>query len=375
MATLAAPFGKTLDTYVDEALDSNEDLAVWTNAAKILAPQSAVMTNDPFGRLFGSEFGRRAVSSVRNESQTLGVVGTFAANVMGSIVVERIGLPVKESRVLVVSHGKDRLRRSLLILDPSRKAHEAARVAPAAYIEHLIQSAPEFLRNVHWEEPYGVEPLSIHPTTADDALQALWIARPRVVIAPMPELIDTCVGNPPSSVRCGTKSSTAGAVARDTHGNIGFTVCFHATGKAGTAVQIDGNPANVSLDSQVLDTCFVPVPKAQIPSHLKAQRGLLEKRAPGNAEHHTFWSATANAAKRARIVATDWGVPQPTQGRQLCVYTDAVTDYGDSGGALVNNDDQLVGFAFQRTPFGSEMEFSTWIWARSAFNELGLAPV
>jgi S1-C subfamily serine protease len=80
-------------------------------------------------------------------------------------------------------------------------------------------------------------------------------------------------------------------------------------------------------------------------------------------------------AKEARIVGIDFGVPTPTPQRQLCIYTDPVTNYGDSGGALVNDDDQLVGFSFQRTPFSSPTQYSTWIWAHSALEELDLSAI
>ena len=73
-------------------------------------------------------------------------------------------------------------------------------------------------------------------------------------------------------------------------------------------------------------------------------------------------------------MAVDFGVPFPMPGRQLCVQTKAVTNYGDSGSALLNDDDRLVGFAFQRTAYGGRatVEFSDWIWAASVLNELGL---
>ena len=371
--------GVSLDQMVDDVLAANPMQSDWTAAAQLL-PQGLVAagvaagTGDAFSRLFGTDFGQRAVRSVGNESRTLSSVGMLAANVLGRMMdrggaAAMFGRPLPpEARRMIIFHGQGGLRRSILVLDPTLDPSTPAAVAPSQWIGQLARQAKGLLES----HEVGGE---LAAQSDEDALDALWIARPRVVVAPAPTLIDTCVMRPAGKVVCGKDSSTAGAYVRNAGGDAGVTVCYHGTGPKGTALTIDGVARAVSLASEALDTCFVPIPEAEIP---KAQlglgrKGLLRKRAPGGQERHTFWAASGEA-KEARIVGADFGVPIATPRRQLCVYTNAVTNYGDSGGALINDDDELVGFCFQRTPGGSPMDFSTWVWADSALLELGLQP-
>ena len=57
---------------------------------------------------------------------------------------------------------------------------------------------------------------------------------------------------------------------------------------------------------------------------------------------------------------------------QLKVLTRADTNPGDSGAALLDSQDQVLGFAFYRTGLGAPIEFSAWIWAETVFNAHGL---
>src|SRR5580700_10095526 len=86
MVTTAAPLGRTLDRIVDDVLAQNPIRADWAAAAKTLVPNQHPMTGDPFARLFKSEFGARAVSAIGNESHSLGAVGSYAANVLGTLL-------------------------------------------------------------------------------------------------------------------------------------------------------------------------------------------------------------------------------------------------------------------------------------------------
>jgi hypothetical protein len=275
----------------------------------------------------------------------------------------------KRARQIVIYHGANRARRSLLILDPALPAGTPARVLSSDAIGELVVNAKERLGEI-------AAARLPEASQSSDAIDAIWVARPRVIVAPEPKLEFTCVCRPAPRVECDGHVSTAGACVVDKSGSTGLTVCYHGTGPAKTSIKLDGVAYTVTTDSEVLDTCFVAVPKQQLPpsTSFSGKGGVLVKRAPGAQERHTFWAGTTGGVKGARIVGVDYGVPVLTPGRQLCVYTDAVTNYGDSGGALVNDNDQLVGFSFQRTPFGSEPEFATWVWAAAAFNELTLKP-
>jgi hypothetical protein len=336
-----------------------------------------MLAGDPFARLFGTSFGNRAVSAIGNESKSLGAVGVFAANALGMLLDHDGGKQIlgqslrPDVRKLIVYHGDKGLRSSILILDPSLDENDAPVLPQTNWSPDLVDLARHIF-------DHSLIPTALPALDSDDAIEALWIGRPRIVIAPAPTMIDTCVRRPAGTVTCGVKSSAVGAYARDSTGNPGVTVCYHGTGGTGTELSIDHVTRKVSLESQALDTCFVPIGNQDVPvvpPPLFAARGLLAARAPGAQERHTFWSEASKALVEARITAADFGLPQPTPQRQLCVYTDPVTNYGDSGGALLNDDDQLVGFSFQRTPFDRSLQYSTWIWAHSAFEELKLKPI
>jgi S1-C subfamily serine protease len=59
----------------------------------------------------------------------------------------------------------------------------------------------------------------------------------------------------------------------------------------------------------------------------------------------------------------------------LRVQTGADTNTGDSGSALINQDDKVIGFAFERAAFGEKPQITDWIWAANALSALGLTPV
>jgi hypothetical protein len=60
---------------------------------------------------------------------------------------------------------------------------------------------------------------------------------------------------------------------------------------------------------------------------------------------------------------------------QLKVQTDPDTDEGDSGSALIDEHDRVIGFAFERTDYDDYPQFTDWIWAANALRALNLRPV
>jgi hypothetical protein len=56
----------------------------------------------------------------------------------------------------------------------------------------------------------------------------------------------------------------------------------------------------------------------------------------------------------------------------LKLQTDADTDQGDSGCALRDENDRVLGFAFERTAYDDYPQFTDWIWAANALRALNL---
>src|SRR5438034_4607166 len=75
------------------------------------------------------------------------------------------------------------------------------------------------------------------------------------------------------------------------------------------------------------------------------------------------------------IKSHDAGILRNRRTLQLKVQTPADTNSGDSGSALVDQDDRVVAFGFERTGLGEFPELTDWIWAANALSALGLTPV
>lgn len=92
------------------------------------------------------------------------------------------------------------------------------------------------------------------------------------------------------------------------------------------------------------------------------------------AEHRpATFDGAASGHKRTMIRAYDRSVLDPNLYLSSKVYTDPDTIAGDSGAALIDSDDRIVGFAVSRTPLGAPLEFSTWAWAEQVLTAHGLA--
>jgi hypothetical protein len=380
--------GLGLDHFLERTLRAQPSAADWGLAAQLLMestqslglPRSENIAfdprlRDPLERLRRSElakswiFGRQGPPRLAEISQA--AVHLLETERLDDNIERWTGhRPSPQSRRIVVYHGQRGERRSLLVLDPSLPPHADAVVLPSELVADVVRDMPQ-------EAAYrALSRLdeSLHP---EFTAELLAIARPRVVYAPAPPMEFVCVPQPSWRADCGLETSTVGALVRDAAGQRGVTVCYHGSGPVGTGVklsegasQIDGQVAQAS---PVMDTCFVPISDNWRPAGLAARLGVLDRRAPGASELHRFEGASSGL-KATRIVGADMGVPTPTPGRQLCVHTTPDLSYGDSGAALINQDERLVGFAFQRTPYGSPspMSFASWIWAASALDDLSL---
>jgi len=385
--------GLSLDAYVDTALADNRRDASWESLAEAISGTEALtfggpvgarlpQAGNPFARLFSTEIGHRALLRFGSESRGLAAVGDLAVQPLlhperlDEVIGRVLGRPLGANpRRLIVYHGDGGVRRSVLVLDPDLPSDAPASVIPGDLLLDFLGRPSERAEAALKRLDLGDNPELV--------TQAISVARPRVVVGPAPPMVKTCVPVPPWKVEHGAEVSTVGALVRDAQGRRGVTVCHHGTGAVGAAVVlVDGarrTSGTVSLASQTLDIGFVPVGDDWQAGSLSAVRGVLTSRAPGRAEKHSFRGYGMQGGtllKTTEILATDWGVPGGERGRQLCVQTRADTNHGDSGAALINEDDFLVGFAFQRTPYGSTatVTFADWIWARSALDELDLTP-
>ena len=211
----------------------------------------------------------------------------------------------------------------------------------------------------------GVE---IGPQLFSDVIEKL---SPEILAGPVVQMDDLCVPIPPwelESIALG-HLSTSGALANNKEGVLGITGALHATGKTGSQVIISGRNSGILDHDEITDSVFIPLPEGINIRPLGAPQGPLIFRPPYAREPATF-SGISNEDGKTIITGHDPPLPVHYPGMQLRVYTDPVIDFGDSGSALVNSEGHLVGFAYQRTPFGAPYHFATWVWAHSVFESL-----
>lgn len=224
-----------------------------------------------------------------------------------------------------------------------------------------------------------------------------------VLVQPRPALQWTCTASPAVAIgpagggagagmsrskssRRGTPNpgplATVGVFASDGHGNIGVTTAYHALSRAGKCGRgtrwTVGSATSVvrSLDP-ISDSCFLALPDADTraldPFALRPRKGFIGfGDLPGPGEPLTFEGITSGVRSTRALPVVDPAVSFPSPGIQVRVYTTADTSPGDSGAALVDSRDRVVGFSAARTPPSAAFECSIWIHAASVLRAHGI---
>ena len=199
-----------------------------------------------------------------------------------------------------------------------------------------------------------------------------------VTLASLPEIeLTSFLSANPNGValsQSGSANSTAGAFATDGNGNVGMTVCLHAlnsnsgTISSGSKVYIDGNSATISTIDSLSDSCFAVFDDQSIQiSQGKGLNGPLQGQSPTQHGMVEFDGLTSGNIK-SNIKGWSFEIPFGQPYSQLKVFTDPDTNPGDSGAGLIDDSDNIIGFAFYRTGITQRIQFSSWIWADSVFS-------
>jgi hypothetical protein len=166
--------------------------------------------------------------------------------------------------------------------------------------------------------------------------------------------------------------ATAGVIATG-DGGLLVTTARHVieTAAARSAkIMVGGMPASVVGQPDLLtDSCVLAVGCAVRPGAGAA--GPLRR--PPVLYMPASFAGAASGPTQTKIISFDMSVVSPTPHSGGRVYTDPDTIPGDSGAALIDSDDHLVGFAVGRTAFGAPIEFSTWSWAEQVLTAHQLA--
>jgi hypothetical protein len=345
---------------------------------------SGADSGNPFGRLFRTEIGKVAASIVGNESQTLTQFGTIAAETLAAAMtlVSTDGSKTREiwaeedTRTLVLpgdpANGKPP---TLLLLDPNAPPVAERVTDRVVLLPRALQEARARLRNdsIETSGMPQVEGL-VFSSGPDALLTALWIARPEVIRVRKPEMERVSCPSPAIELRAGADRSSLGMFCRDPNGVAGFTGCYHGTGPIGTAITLGGQPTAITLANAVQDLVFAPLPAGYVvPNFAVGVAGIRRGRAPAQNDSANFDGCTSGF-KVTYITSHDAGLLRTRASVQLKVQTTADLNHGDSGSALIDCNDQVIAFAFERTAINEPLQFADWIWAANAYDALGLKP-
>lgn len=348
---------------------------------------------DPFTRMFSTRTGQFAASIVGNETRTLAILSGLAAEALAGAVTragDRLGPDGLSEDVSVLLLNRPEGSASppaVLMLDPHLPDDFAARrfdwgarhaaVATAAMGTLEIAAAPDLGANAPGRREVARALLEGGPPALGEVL---WIVRPEGIVARHPEM--ELVGCPSPALEVGctapgkpVESSSVGLFCRDADGVVGITACHHGTGPAGTPVTVGGLPSVVTLADAIQDIVFVPLPHGYaMPNSARGLNGPRSDRPPYQGEQVHFDGRTTGH-KTTVVNSHSPGLLWIDALSQNKVQTPAAVNKGDSGSALVDDDDHVLGFAFRRTRTGQPLEFAEWIWAANALAALGLAPI
>ncbi|WP_146166869.1 hypothetical protein [Streptosporangium nondiastaticum] len=170
--------------------------------------------------------------------------------------------------------------------------------------------------------------------------------------------------------------ATAGIVLRR-NGGWCATTARHSLLQGSTflpRVEIGATTGRVCADDLVTDSCLVALDSdPRIPSaadYAGVRRCIMP--AMGAGERAWFCRVDEPGRVGAVVHGVDASILEPQQDFASLVYTDPVTRTGDSGVALLDSQNRMVGFAVRRTSIRAPIVQSYWIYAEQALSALGV---
>jgi hypothetical protein len=304
---------------------------------------------------------------VRPVSRSLRATGFWQAFIDSPSFEKTVGPAVMSVRTerFLVCHGSDSSRLDLLVFNPDHDASEPIVTRAEPQRGDLVEGAHRFWERTGASREYQY--LMEHAVLRSSAgPQNFGI----VVTAPPRRRLTRCPSPPWTVEPIGSSDaaggpSTAGVVARNNQNQIGVTAALHALESA-KSVRVKGQPGNVVSQDNISDSCFIALEDCPIPP-TRGLAGPLRGLTPRFLDPVRFEGI---GSREAGTFVIGWSpdLPCVLPYSQLKVLTKPDTVPGDSGAALIDTGDHILGFAFYRTGFGELIEFATWIWADSVFS-------
>jgi hypothetical protein len=343
-------------------------------APELLKPLEASRASaGPVGRMFGTRIGQQAANAAGSEPAALAIVERLCVETMAGSL--RLTGQAREDDRLLVMPSRQGRPPILMLMSPEVAGVQESRAIsrdvdlPLDVLSRGLQDAADPHENTP-EAAVFREMLAGGPQALAEAFS---IAQPEAVLTRRPAMMRLCVPSPLMRIQCGETLSTAGVFCRDADGELGVTGCYHGTGPAGTEVVTGKQKSKVKRASEVQDLVFIPLPgQFEIPQ-MAGLGGVQDDREPARSDRVHF-SGIINQNRETRIFGTDAGLLRARPTIMLKLQTDPDTDQGDSGSALLDRHDKVLGFAFERTAYEDYPQFTDWIWAANALRALELVP-
>lgn len=258
---------------------------------------------------------------------------------------------------VVVRHAGG-TRHDLVLLDPSFRGRRPR-------VVEVVMDAKGYAPTV------AAERLGVDALVLQEALdEAARVGRFALLLAPFPKTVPVA----------GSASVSAFSVEADGHKvattgvsvpgpRLAFTTALHAvTGKA--SIEVDGHAARVAVEHAATDSCLLEVPEGPpVPEWTHA--GPLRALSPRQNEEVRFFGASSGAMT-TRVTGWDISILAAQEVVGSKVYTPPDTAPGDSGAALFDAADHVLGFAVYVTGRRELIRYSAWVWADQVFRALGI---
>ena len=282
----------------------------------------------------------------------------------------------RRTRTIVVAHAEGS-RHDLVVLSSDVPQSSDPRIVRPSlpHRNELIEGGrrseppPGFLRYAQDED--------IPPEVLYDAMREFDARRnPLALVTAMPRFERTGA-SAALAVRCAMGGmGTVGVAATDILGRVVLTTAGHVIAD-GDVLQVHGMTVSVLERSDAVDTATLSHPQGPRGLHVSPRLGAPAVAVRGRRDVPGYGTRVAfDGARSGPLTTTVSGVdPGVTAGLRHTathVYTPPVTAGGDSGAALLDSHNRVMGFCSERTAADEELEMSTWVWADQVLAVMGL---
>lgn len=267
------------------------------------------------------------------------------------------------ARPVVVPHAED-TRFDLLLLDPRFEGAPVARFVEPSEATRAMNLGPSLSTVARLLKRSGLDrqmDASILLTSATEMARS---RRFGIAVMHEPEQLDTCAVSPALKVKDGVKTvATIGVVVPAEGGAFLGTTADHAIAAGWAGFSAADRPFRVHRRHAPSDSCALEL--AEDPSIGRLRRGLAGPLVTPPTPYANVFFDGAESGPTPTRTHMSWDLCLlDLQPDEMCrIYTEPDTVPGDSGAALINSADRLLGFAYRRSAYDSPVQFSSWVWA------------